>query len=59
MERKLKNRVTGTNKKNDKIDEQFEGPYEVVEVGESGTDCNIQRIGTKKQPEWRHVAELV
>ena len=54
----LKNRVTWTNKKDNKIDEQFEGPYEVVEVGESGADYKIQRIGTKKQPGWRHVDDI-
>ena len=57
-EKVLKNRVTGTNKRNDKIDEQFEGPYEAVEVGKSGADYKIQRIGTKKQPEWRHVDDI-
>ena len=54
----LKNRVIGTNKKNDKIDELFEGPYEVVEAGEFGVDYKIRRIGTKKKPEWRHVDDI-
>ena len=43
----IKSKVMGTNKKEDKIGEQQEGPYEVVDIGDSGADYKIKRIGTK------------
>jgi hypothetical protein len=70
-ERKAKNRirafqqgdwvlklVRGVNKKDKKVGESFQGPYEVIEAGSSGVDYRIKRIGAQKQAEHVHVDDL-
>ena len=42
-------------KRLDKVSPLQEGPYEIVEEGQSGADYKIHRTGTDKQPEWVHV----
>ena len=49
-----KNKPTGS-KREDKVSPLQEGPYLVVEVGESCADYMVQRIGSSDAPKWVHV----
>lgn len=37
---------------------QWDGPWEVVELGEYSTDYRIKRLGTRRQPKWAHIDDL-
>ena len=45
-------------KRVDKVSPLQDGPYKVIEVGESGADYKIQRKGTTRKPEWVHVDRI-
>jgi hypothetical protein len=37
---------------------QWDGPWEVAELGEQSTDYGIKRLGTRRQPKWAHIDDL-
>ena len=37
---------------------QWDGPWEVVELGQQSTDYRIKRLGTRRQPKWAHIDDL-
>jgi hypothetical protein len=48
---------TGSKKKN-KLSALQDGPYLVVEVGTTGADYKIKRVGANKQAKWVHVDDI-
>ena len=59
----LGDRVTGImpsgNKTTDKLSDLQTGPYEVIEVEESGVDCRIKKIGSSVAPIRCHIDFLI
>jgi hypothetical protein len=45
-------------KREDKLSALQDGPFEVMEVGSSGVDYKIKRLGSNREPHWVHVNEI-
>ena len=37
---------------------QWDGPWEITELGEQATAYRIKRVGTRRQPRWAHIDDL-
>ena len=37
---------------------QWDGPWEIIELGKQATDYRIKRVGTRRQPRWAHIDDL-